>query len=100
MYIGYNYNMTSTVGGLAIGHFMNYANTTTYKTVLSRYNIASLGVEAGVSLWHNTSAITSLEVWCNSPYYWVAGTTFTLYGIRTEGVSPTTKATGGTVYSD
>ena len=82
LYIGYNYNMSSTVGGVAVANFMDYANTTTYKTVLSKYNITSLGVEAGANLWQSTAAISSLEVWCNSPYYWVAGTTFTLYGIE------------------
>ena len=82
LYIGYNFNLTSSNGGNCIAHFMDYANTTTYKTVLSRYNVPASGTEAGVSLWQNTAAITSLSIVCNDPYYWLAGTTFKLYGIQ------------------
>lgn len=61
-------------------NFQNYANTTTYKTILSRNGTASLNTEATVSLWRSTSAITSILL----SYYgnnFAVGSTFTLYGI-------------------
>ena len=70
-----------TVSGVGITHVMNYANTSTYKTVLTRGNSNSL-VNANVGLWRNTNAITSITVACPAGISnFVAGTTFTLYGI-------------------
>jgi hypothetical protein len=58
----------------------NYSNTTTFKTFLSRTNVASDRVEALVGLWRSTSAITSITLYCGSNSF-VTGSTFTLYGI-------------------
>jgi hypothetical protein len=63
-------------------HFMNYANTTTYKTCIQRYNDTALGTEAVVGLWRNTAAITSIKVYMDRAEYYVVGSTFTLYGIK------------------
>jgi hypothetical protein len=63
--------------------FMNYSNSTTYKTSLSRVNGgATPAVEATVGLWRSTSAITSItvELQAGSGTFQV-GSTFTLYGI-------------------
>ena len=65
----------------AIIHFQNYSNTTTYKTILSRSNNASLLVEAYVGLWRSTSAITSMDIKTQSGTF-STGSTFTLYGIK------------------
>jgi hypothetical protein len=63
--------------------FMNYSNATTYKTVLSRSNVAaSASVSANVGLWRNTAAITSIKLYVYPSYNFVAGSTFTLYGIK------------------
>jgi len=75
----------STGRATVIGHFMNYANTTTYKTCLGRFSTPSGGlVGATVSLWRNTNAITSLNF--NQPAgqsgQFASGSTFTLYGIK------------------
>jgi hypothetical protein len=78
-------------------HLMNYSNTTTYKTVLSRANAAGSGTEAGVLLWRNTSAISSITIRTNGNN-WATGSTFSLYGIAATSVGA--KATGGTIYSD
>jgi hypothetical protein len=71
--------MTSTI------HIMNYANTTTYKTVISRtgqlgatYN----GNEAIVSLWRNTAAISTIVVKQSGLPSFITGSTFSLYGIK------------------
>jgi len=61
-----------------ITHIMNYANTTTYKTVLSRAGGASDRLAAFVGMWRNTAAITTVTV-TNLTY--PTGTTFNLYGI-------------------
>jgi hypothetical protein len=68
-----------------IVNIMNYANNTTYKSILSRngandnasgYNATN----AVVGLWRSTSAITSLTVDGGSGNI-ASGSTFTLYGI-------------------
>lgn len=71
----------NTTRGNWIIQFMNYANTTTYKTVISRGNNASLGVDASVNLWRSTAAITSITFTATSNAY-QTGSTFTLYGIK------------------
>lgn len=62
--------------------FMNYANTTTYKTVLSRAINARSGgaTEAVINLWRSTAAITSMTFDCGADQF-ATGSTFTLYGI-------------------
>ena len=62
-------------------NIQNYSNSTTYKTVLWRDNRAAQATEAGVGLWRNTAAITSIVFTLSSSSY-VTGTTFTLYGIK------------------
>jgi hypothetical protein len=66
-------------------NFMNYANTTTYKTCLFRGNSTSPtsfpSVEAQVGLWRSTSAINYIYLYANSGNI-LSGSTFTLYGIK------------------
>ena len=64
-----------------LSDFMNYSNTTTYKTVLSRANAAGSSVDAVVSLWRSTSAITQIVISAASGTMDV-GSTFTLYGVK------------------
>jgi len=75
---------TDTAGELStnIVQIMNYSNSTTYKTVLARAGIAGDRVRAIVSLWRSTSAITSILIINNGAVNFVAGSTFTLYGIK------------------
>lgn len=82
-----------------IAQIQNYSNTTTYKTVLSRFNTAGSTVGAVVGMWRSTAAITSITI-STSAFAYATGSTFSLYGIRAEGVSPAPKATGGAIYSD
>jgi len=78
-----------TTGGFnSIAHIMNYSNTTTNKTVISRANSIGgnttyPGAEALVNLWRDTSAITSVTITCVSTSF-ASGSTFTLYGIKAE----------------
>jgi hypothetical protein len=61
-------------------NIMNYANSTTYKTVLSKYSSAVKGIDAVVALWRSTSAITSLTITGDGVNF-TTGSTFNLYGI-------------------
>lgn len=61
--------------------FMNYANTTSYKTILSRASNAGRGDEAVVNTWRNTAAITSIVLDCGAALF-ATGSTYTLYGIK------------------
>lgn len=67
---------------VAIHHIMNYANSTTYKTVIGRTGVTSNGTEAIVGLWRSTSAITRIDFQSYGVYDFSNGTTFTLYGIK------------------
>jgi hypothetical protein len=69
--------------GTTIFQFQNYSNSTTYKTTLSRSNVAGVIVLTGVALWRSTAAINEITL----GYFDVGGTfdtgsTFTLYGIK------------------
>ena len=71
--------------GANIYHFMNYANTSTFKTFLTRGNSTASNqsygsASADVSLWRNTGAITSIQFITNGNY--ASGSTFTLYGVK------------------
>ena len=64
-----------------IVQILNYSNSTTNKTMLSRSNNAGDGVDAVVGLWRNTNAITALDIGLNTGNFAI-GSTFTLYGIK------------------
>jgi hypothetical protein len=59
---------------------MNYANATTYKTVLARNGGAAYGTYATVGLWRATAAISSVVVYGDSGNL-ASGTVLSLYGI-------------------
>ena len=65
----------------SILNIQNYANTTTYKTIIGRNNNPGNSTYAGVAMWQSTSAITRMDLAPTGGASWVAGSTFTLYGI-------------------
>lgn len=70
-----------TVIGSSIFQIFNYANTTTFKTVLARTNYTDVAVSAYVGLWRATpAAITTIDVGTGN--FFASGSTFTLYGIK------------------
>lgn len=74
---------STTTNETAIMQIMNYANATTYKTALTRVNVADgayAGVGANVGLWRSTSAITSLTFTMSTGNL-TSSSTFSLYGI-------------------
>jgi hypothetical protein len=71
----------NSFGNSSITHFMNYSNTSTYKTTITRWATTSY-TTAEVGLWRNTAAINSIVLYNSSSYNLNAGSTFTLYGIQ------------------
>jgi hypothetical protein len=65
----------------SISHIMNYSNTTTNKTCVSRSNRTDVNTFAFVNLWRNTAAITSISIKTPGSTF-STGCVFTLYGIK------------------
>ena len=59
----------------------NYSNTTTFKTFLARSNASANATRASVGLWRSTAAINRIDLTAGSSTF-IAGSTFTLYGIK------------------
>lgn len=70
---------SGTAKSNVIASVQNYSNSTTYKTVLSRFNDSSAETGAIVGLWRNTAAITNIYIYSATNLN--AGTMATLYGI-------------------
>ena len=65
-----------------IVHIMNYTNTTTFKTSVSRMNATGVYVGSYASTWRKTpEAINSISIF-NDIGNFYASSTFTLYGIK------------------
>lgn len=79
MYLG---NLPATDWSVNIAHIMNYSNTTTFKTVISRSGGAATA-DAFVNMWRSTNAITKIKVDIGTGNF-ASGSTFTLYGIKAE----------------
>lgn len=80
-YISAASNPASSFGNI-IANFMNYSNTTTFKTIISRGNVAEAETDAYVNLVRGTSALTTITVGEGSGNNFVTGSTFNLYGIK------------------
>jgi hypothetical protein len=83
-------------------HIQNYANTNTFKTILSRSNSATNNeVGANVILYRSTSAITSINFidYNGGSNTYPVGSTFSLYGIANADQGAA-KATGGIITED
>ena len=78
-FIGGYTGTSTTEPSTTIAQVMNYANTTTYKSTLSRFSLASVETDAIVNLYRSTSAINAIRIFANSNLN--AGTVVSLYGI-------------------
>jgi hypothetical protein len=74
--------LNSTNNNISIHNIMNYSNTTTNKTMISRSNNSATGVDAIVGLWRSTAAITSIEISNTGSTNFANTSTFTLYGVK------------------
>jgi hypothetical protein len=61
-------------------NIQNYSNSTTYKTTLGRWDDSAAFTLLQSGTWLNTNAITSMSLTVADTF--VAGSTFTLYGIK------------------
>jgi len=79
----WHYGFNTAIDAMSITSFMNYSNATTYKTFLTRSGRAGAGLDATVSLWRSTAAITSIQIipQPSSGALLQTGSTFSLYGI-------------------
>ena len=75
---------TTGIPMTGITHILNYSNTTTNKTVLSRGGSPATDSAIMAGLWRNTAAINSIKIALQSNTNLQAGSTFTLYGIKAE----------------
>jgi hypothetical protein len=80
--VSYGNSLNNPRQPIYIVNIMNYSNTTTYKTSLTRTSANDVYVDAWVGLWRNTSAITSITINVTYIFDIGAGSTFTLYGIK------------------
>jgi hypothetical protein len=62
-------------------HILDYANTTKYKPVISRYGQAGTQVETIVNSYGSATAVTSMKILINASDTFQSDSTFTLYGI-------------------
>lgn len=74
----------TTIVQTVIANIFNYSNTTTYKSALGRGNSNgnAAGAQASVGLWRSTAAITSITFLLDTATTYLAGSSFTLYGIK------------------
>jgi hypothetical protein len=84
--LNYYSDMSTTLGqSVMVATWLNYSNTTTFKTTLVRSGNATgsayPGTSAIVGMWRSTAAITSLAIKANGVNF-ATGSTFTLYGIK------------------
>ena len=90
------YGGVSTTLGATVqtGYIMNYSNSVTNKTLLTRSNNANVGVDANAGLWRNTSAINTIKVFPPTANF-ALGTIISLYGIQVGQAAQ--KAQGGNI---
>jgi hypothetical protein len=83
--LAYNAVPDSTLTSTIIMNIMNYSNTTTNKTAISRNGSIGTsfpGTEAIVNLWRSTAAINTITLSNSSAANFSIGSTFTLYGVK------------------
>ena len=79
----------------------DYANATTFKTLILDMANAANSFKYSVGTWKATpQAITSINISTAGAVTFATGTTFSLYGIAATGSNPTAQATGGTITYD
>lgn len=75
-----NIGVANASNSVSIFNFQNYSNTTSNKTILARGNASSY-VRFAVGMWRSTSAINQIRFSTAVSRSFIAGSTFTLYGI-------------------
>ena len=78
MYVGLSDNTNFDIN---IFHLLDYANTTTQKTVLARTSVATNSSQVTCGLWRSTAAINAILLSPSSAQFAI-GSDFRLYGIE------------------
>ena len=85
LFLGYMPGTSSNTFSTTISHFMNYANTASYKTVLSQTsdttNVVGAAIGIMSNLWRNTAAISTITLLTQNSTGYKVGSTLSLYGI-------------------
>lgn len=79
-YTAFGSNSVST-RGMVTFNFQNYANTTTNKVIISRWSELTVNSGTSIHLWRSAAAINTITITGYSSNF-IAGSTFTLYGIK------------------
>jgi len=79
----FNYSepINSDGNTIFIINIMDYSNTTTFKTAISRGDRGATSTVAIVNLWRSTSAINNIQFFTDATNF-AAGSIITLYGIK------------------
>jgi len=72
---------STTIHPVYIVNFQNYANTTAFKSILTKNATAGRQVMPSSGLYRSTNAITSMILYATAGNF-DTGSTFTLYGIK------------------
>jgi hypothetical protein len=68
--------------GQLVLQIMDYSATDKHKTMLIRTDLGSIGrVDMLAGRWANNAAVNQITINSNSPFVFVSGATFSLYGI-------------------
>jgi hypothetical protein len=87
---------TLNAGGMSVMQLMNYSNSTTFKTILTRGGAAGLDTLTYVSLWQDKSPINKITIYPNDATNTIlSGSTFSIYGIQVGNAAQ--KAQGGNI---
>lgn len=78
---GYYGYFDTTNQAMAIANIMNYANTSTFKTILATERNSATGIDVSVGLWRSTAAITSIQTYASGANF-AAGTIVSLFGVK------------------
>jgi len=95
----------STFGNAEI-YIPNYRDGNTKAVLSYGVNATNANTQGGMqfsnSLWNSTAAITSIQLVSNTGANFVAGSTFSIYGIATLNITPVTAplATGGNIVAN
>jgi hypothetical protein len=76
------YVVGTTFAVISNTHIQNYANTTTYKSTLTRWNDPSAYTFLETGLWRSTSAINAIKIYNADGGNLKSGAIATLYGIK------------------
>lgn len=81
--VGWTFVIPGGVSDLVVQriNIQNYANTTTFKTSITRADISTASTTASVQLWRSTSAINRVDLISSGTY---GSYTASLYGIKAE----------------